>query len=81
MKNERLYLWGRNNEGECATNSSTTIIKPLQLTTSFLNGAKIKFFKMNYLSMYLVLTRNGVDELIVWGDNSYGQLSTGLTKR
>lgn len=76
---EKLFLWGRNNEGQCATGVIGNLLTPKQLISPIFDNAKIKFLVNGYLSFLMVLTKDGMDQLYSWGYNYYGQIGDGTT--
>lgn len=74
---QKLFLWGINSSGQCATNNIELVLSPRQLISTIFDDAKIKIVKMNDFSIYMVLTKNGVDELYSWGLNNTGQVGNG----
>lgn len=74
---QKLFLWGINSSGQCATNNTEPVLSPRQLISTIFDDAKIKIVKINDFSIYMVLIKNGVDELYSWGLNNAGQVGNG----
>ncbi len=83
---DHLWMWGRNREGQLGNGDSNALLinKPTDITSLLTNGAGIPG-KITHLALggdhsgvvIRDLDELGQEHLLMWGDNSLGQLGNG----
>lgn len=73
-----FYLWGKNDRFQCSPTVADSIPSPTKYTFNT-SSATIKDVGLGLDATYLILTRNGIDELYLWGSSDNGRLMTNTT--